>query len=92
MSETSNFETAKGGAVVSNDQLGMTEIEFIQKMLSDIDIAIERMEWIQGNLREQLADAYIKASGKRTHASDCSTSISPAYVPGPCDCAALTQS
>jgi hypothetical protein len=36
--------------------------------------------------REFLAGQHIFLSGKTAHASDCSTSNSPAYVPGPCDC------
>ncbi len=39
-----------------------------------------------GQTREELAFAYIKLSGKRTHASDCATSNAPAMKPGPCDC------
>jgi hypothetical protein len=39
-----------------------------------------------GLLREELAAAYIKASGKTAHASDCATSCAPAEDPGPCDC------
>jgi len=35
---------------------------------------------------EELAEKYIVESGKTVHASDCSTSIAPAEVPGPCDC------
>jgi len=35
---------------------------------------------------EVLADLYIKASGKKRHTNDCSTSIAPAETPGPCDC------
>lgn len=37
-------------------------------------------------LREELADAYKKLSGKDHHASDCATSNAPAMPPGPCDC------
>ena len=37
-------------------------------------------------LREELAEAYIKLSGKSIHASDCATSNTPAMEPGPCDC------
>ena len=39
-----------------------------------------------GELRELLASAYIKISGKRIHASDCATSDAPAYTPKECDC------
>ena len=39
-----------------------------------------------GELRELLASAYIKISGKRRHASDCATSDAPAYTPKECDC------
>lgn len=38
------------------------------------------------SLRERLADAYIKLSGKDEHASDCATSCAPAEDPRPCDC------
>jgi hypothetical protein len=37
-------------------------------------------------LRELLAAAYIKLSGKNEHASDCATSNAPAMTPGRCDC------
>lgn len=37
-------------------------------------------------LREELAEAYIKLSGKSVHASDCATSNAPAMEPGPCNC------
>jgi hypothetical protein len=36
--------------------------------------------------RESLAGYHIDLSGKAAHSSDCSTSNSPAEVPGPCDC------
>lgn len=39
-----------------------------------------------GRLREELAAAYIKLSGKERHASDCATSRAPAMDPGACDC------
>ena len=35
---------------------------------------------------EKLADAYIRLSGKKIHASDCATSCAPAETPGECDC------
>lgn len=38
------------------------------------------------SLREKLAEAYIKLSGKTEHASDCATSNAPAKDPAPCDC------
>lgn len=41
-----------------------------------------------GRLREELAAAYVKLSGKNRHASDCATSRAPAADPGPCDCKA----
>lgn len=37
-------------------------------------------------LREELAEAYIKLSGKSIHTSDCATSNAPAMEPGPCNC------
>ena len=37
-------------------------------------------------LREELAAAYVKLSGRTEHASDCATSNAPAKDPGPCDC------
>ncbi len=37
-------------------------------------------------LREELATAYIRLSGKDNHRQDCATSIAPAYDPGPCNC------
>ena len=37
-------------------------------------------------LREELAEAYIKLSGKSIHTSDCATSYAPAMEPGPCNC------
>ena len=37
-------------------------------------------------LREELADAYVKLSGKSIHTSDCATSNAPAMEPGPCNC------
>lgn len=37
-------------------------------------------------LREELAAAYIRLSGKDSHRQDCATSIAPAYDPGPCNC------
>lgn len=40
---------------------------------------------------EDLADYYVKLSGKRTHASDCATSCAPAMKPGPCDCDAVDR-
>lgn len=43
-------------------------------------------------LREELAEAYIKLSGKSTHASDCATSNAPAMDPGPCNCDAPENS
>lgn len=53
--------------------------------LDNMDAAYRRVE----RLREELAEAYIKLSGKSTHTSDCATSNAPAMEPGPCDCAAL---
>lgn len=50
---------------------------------------IEALEAENERLREELAEAYIKLSGKSIHASDCATSNAPAMDPGPCDCAAL---
>lgn len=35
---------------------------------------------------EVLAEGYKAISGKAFHASDCATSCTPAYKPGPCDC------
>ena len=46
----------------------------------------EELENEIGDLRELLAIAYIKLSGKRIHASDCATSDAPAYTPKECDC------
>lgn len=43
-------------------------------------------------LREELAEAYIKLSGKSTHTSDCATSNAPAMDPGPCNCDAPENS
>lgn len=40
-------------------------------------------------LREKLASAYIDASGRTEHWSDCATSRAPAFEPGPCDCSAM---
>jgi len=37
------------------------------------------------SLREKLAEAYIKLSGKTEHASDCATSNAPAKDPAPCE-------
>lgn len=37
-------------------------------------------------LHEDLAVLFIQLSGKKVHASDCATSCSPAFMPGPCDC------
>ena len=48
---------------------------------------IEELESEISNLRELLASAYIKISGKRKHSSDCATSDAPAYTPKECDCA-----
>lgn len=48
-------------------------------MTEDIEIELSAT-------RELLADAYKKLSGKKAHASDCSTSNAPAMRPGPCDC------
>lgn len=39
-----------------------------------------------GKLKEKLAAAYIRISGKENHASDCATSCAPGETPGPCDC------
>lgn len=39
-----------------------------------------------GEARELLAAAYIELSGKIVHASDCATSMAPAYLPGRCNC------
>ena len=47
---------------------------------------IEALEAENERLREELAEAYIKLSGKSTHASDCATSNAPAKDPGPCNC------
>ena len=47
----------------------------IQTLSSEID-----------RLREELAEAYIKLSGKSLHTSDCATSYAPAMEPGPCTC------
>lgn len=43
-------------------------------------------------LREELAEAYIKLSGKSIHTSDCATSNAPAMDPGPCNCDAPEDS
>ena len=64
----------------------MTKIEYIQKNLNEVDQSIKLMKNVQGDLRERLAHAFILASGKDVHASDCSTSNAPAYCPGQCDC------
>lgn len=38
------------------------------------------------HVRELLADAYQKLSGRDLHASDCATACAPAETPKPCDC------
>jgi hypothetical protein len=40
----------------------------------------------QRESREQKAARLVRESGKKTHASDCATSVAPAEEPGPCDC------
>ena len=36
--------------------------------------------------REKMAEDFKLQSGRKNHTSDCSTSIAPARIPGPCDC------
>lgn len=55
------------------------EIDRLNKENTELDNEI-------GELRELLAQTYIRLSGKRKHYSDCATSNAPAYTPGECDC------
>lgn len=45
-----------------------------------------------GRIREELADAYKRASGRGSHSNDCATSVAPAEMPGPCDCESRFES
>lgn len=54
--------------------------------VSQLEARVQELEILQSDLHEELAGAYILASGKKRHLSSCSTSCAPAYKPGPCDC------
>ena len=60
-------------------QRRLVPIESVREMESELSAQVS-------SLRERLADAYIKLSGKDAHASDCATSCAPAEDPHPCDC------
>ena len=69
--------------------VGFTPVTTVTPLCAEAADRIEALEAENERLREELAEAYIKLSGKSIHASDCATSNAPAMDPGPCDCAAL---
>ena len=83
------LEAAAGICENESDKMG--ECSASIKLIDCADAiraAIEQSQpqEVQATNRETLADIYIRASGKKIHASDCATSVAPAMEPGPCDC------
>ena len=64
----------------------MLDSDAIDKQRAEAADCIEALKAEVGGLREELAAAYIKLSGKSIHTSDCATSNAPAKEPGPCNC------
>lgn len=62
------------------------ELYAIGEVATEAKSRIEALSTENEKLREELAAAYIKLSGKTIHTSDCATSNAPAMNPGPCDC------
>ena len=56
------------------------------KTIEQLKAELATTEADAGRIREELADAYKKASGRESHLNDCATSVAPAETPGPCDC------
>lgn len=74
------------GEFEAMETLLRTERDSIQRRIDEAVAAADHGCPYCDQSREQKAAHFVKESGKRTHASDCATSVAPAEEPGRCDC------